>query len=111
MRRRLSFTAVGILIAWGWGVVARGAETVRDLPVEELRDKIRGGLLGQILGNLNGLPHEMRYIDEPGAVTAYTPALPDGARTDDDTDLEWVYLCAMQRHATTMLPPPVITAL
>ena len=51
-----------------------------DMPVEQLRDKIRGGLLGQILGNLNGLPHEMKYIDEPGNVTSYTPTLPEGAR-------------------------------
>jgi hypothetical protein len=58
----------------------------------ELEDRIRGGLLGQILGNLNGLPHEFKYLDEPGSVDQYRPALPDGARTDDDTDLEWVYV-------------------
>jgi hypothetical protein len=47
-----------------------------QLPVEVLRDKIRGGLLGQLLGNLNGLEHEMKYINEPGNVQKYTPALP-----------------------------------
>ena len=31
----------------------------------------------------------MKYIDEPGNVQEYTPALPDGAWTDDDTDIEW----------------------
>jgi hypothetical protein len=44
-----------------------------ELPAEILWDKIRGGLLGQMLGNLNGIKHEMRYIDEPGNVAAYTP--------------------------------------
>ena len=69
---------------------------VIEMPAEVLRDKIRGGLLGQILGNLNGLPHEMKYIDQPGNVKEYIPALLDGARTDDDTDFEWVYLYVMQ---------------
>ena len=69
---------------------------VIEIPAEVLRDKIRGGLLGQILGNLNGLPHEMKYIDEPGNVKENIPSLLDGARTDDDTDFEWVYLYVMQ---------------
>jgi hypothetical protein len=82
-----------------------------ELSAEVLRDKIRGGLLGQMLGNLNGLEHEMRYINEPGSVKDYTPALPEGARTDDDTDLEWVYIVAMQRHNTVILPPDLIVRL
>jgi ADP-ribosylglycohydrolase len=82
-----------------------------QLPVEVLRDKIRGGLLGQLLGNLNGLEHEMKYINEPGNVQKYTPALPQGAQTDDDTDLEWVYIIAMQRHNAIMLSPDLIVRL
>jgi hypothetical protein len=70
----------------------------------ELEDRIRGGLLGQILGNLNGLPHEFKYLDEPGSVDQYRPALPDGARTDDDTDLEWVYVTEMA-GAGPWIPP------
>ena len=49
--------------------------------------------------NLNGLPHEIKYIDEPGNVEHYTPVLPEGAWTDDDTDIEWVYLLAIRRIA------------
>ncbi|MHC4179860.1 MAG: ADP-ribosylglycohydrolase family protein [Planctomycetota bacterium] len=82
-----------------------------ELSADQLADKIRGGLLGQLLGNLNGLPHEMKYIDRPGSVERYTPALPDGARTDDDTDLEWVYIVTMQREQTVLLPPQRITEL
>ncbi len=82
-----------------------------DMPAEILRDKIRGGLLGQLLGNLNGLKHEMKYINTPGNVKQYTPSLLKGARTDDDTDLEWVYIVAMQRNNTTMLSPHLITKL
>lgn len=82
-----------------------------EMPAEVLKDKIRGGLLGQLLGNLNGLEHEMKYIARPGRVEQYTPALPDGARTDDDTDLEWVYTAAMHRERVIVLPSQRITQL
>lgn len=82
-----------------------------QIPVEVVRDKVRGGLLGQILGNLNGLPHEMKYIDEPGNVTDYVPALPHGAHTDDDTDFEWVYVVEMQRADSLILSPEQIAGL
>lgn len=75
-----------------------------EMGEEELVDRIRGGLLGQILGNLNGLPHEFKYIAEPGKVEAYTPGLPKGAWTDDDTDIEWVYLVEMEREGKLYLP-------
>jgi ADP-ribosylglycohydrolase len=82
-----------------------------DLPADVLRDKIRGGFLGQVLGDLNGLEHEMKYIAEPGKVADYTPALPEGAWTDDDTDFEWVYIVEMQRSRTLMLAPRRIAEL
>ena len=82
-----------------------------ELSAETLEDKIRGGLLAQLLGNLNGLPHENKYYEEPGNVTQYTPGLPEGARTDDDTDIEWVYIVAMQQGRTAMLGPDQITLL
>ncbi len=89
---------------------ADDSQTV-DMPAEVLRDKIRGGLLGQMLGNLNGLKHENKYIAEPGNVEAYTPALPEGARTDDDTDFEWVYIVAMQNENRVCLAPERIVQL
>lgn len=90
---------------------AEGPGRSIELSAESLRDKIRGGLLGQLLGNLNGLKHEMKYIAEPGNVKEYTPALPEGAWTDDDTDLEWVYIVAMQRQNAIMLSPHLIVQL
>ncbi len=82
-----------------------------EISAQTLRDKIRGGLLGQILGNLNGLPHEGKYCNEPGSVKEYTPALPEGARTDDDTDIEWTYIYAMQQKNKPLLSPQEITQL
>ena len=87
------------------------ARQLFEISAEELEDKIRGGLLAQLLGNLNGLPHENKYYDEPGNVEHYTPTLADGARTDDDTDIEWIYITAMQRDGTILLGPEPIIAL
>jgi hypothetical protein len=88
-----------------------GTRQFIELDAETIEDKIRGGLLGQLLGNLNGLPHENKYYDQPGNVENYIPALPDGARTDDDTDIEWVYIVAIQRSPTVFLSPQQITNL
>jgi hypothetical protein len=64
-----------------------------------------------MLGNLNGLKHENKYINEPGRVAEYTPALPEGAWTDDDTDFEWVYVLAMERENEIYLSPTRIAEL
>jgi len=84
---------------------------VLTISADELEDRIRGGMLAQIIGNLNGLPHEFKYIDEPGNVEHYTPSLPDGAQTDDDTDLEWVYLHEIAASGNTRIPPARIVEL
>ena len=81
------------------------------IPAEVVVDKVRGGLLGQILGNLNGLPHENSYINEPGNVQNYIPSLPDGARSDDDTDFEWFYIFEMQKNRNIFLSTDYITTL
>jgi BarA-like signal transduction histidine kinase len=95
----------------GGGAPAGQGTPQWSISAEALRDKIRGGLLGQILGDLNGLPHEMKYIAAPGNVTGYAPALPQGAWTDDDTDFEWVYIKTMQDENCLLLPPERISRL
>jgi hypothetical protein len=86
-------------------------DRLMELPADTIQDKIRGGLLGHILGDLNGLKHEMKYIAQAGNVEQYTPSLPQGAWTDDDTDFEWVYIVAMQRANRILIPPKDISAL
>jgi hypothetical protein len=95
----------------GLGVLAPVAASTLELRADVLHDKIRGGLLGQMLGNLNGLPHEMKYIADPGTVSGYAPNLPTGAWTDDDTDFEWVYVLEMQRRNALLLPAADIATL
>jgi hypothetical protein len=90
---------------------SNGPNQFIELSAETIEDKIRGGFLGQLLGNLNGLAHENKYYDEPGSVETYIPALPEGARTDDDTDIEWVYIVAIQRSMSVCLPWEHITQL
>src|SRR5690606_17858671 len=99
---RCAALALPILLATG-NVCGQEQQSEIFMPRAEVVDKIRGGLLGQILGNLNGLPHEMKYNEEPGNVTNYVPALPEGAWSDDDTDFEWVYVVEMQKNRTPML--------
>lgn len=108
--RPSALLAAALLAVLTRPLCAQDRPAVRTLAAETLEDKLRGGLLGQLLGNLNGLPHEMKYIAEPGNVASYTPALPDGAWTDDDTDIEWVYVTAMCRTGTLRLSPAQIVA-
>ena len=109
---KLGLWIVAAILGWlAAGACAAEAGRMMEMPADVLRDKIRGGMLGQILGNLNGIPHEFKYGDEPGNVEQYTPSLPEGARTDDDTDFEWVYIVAMQKENQLLLSPAQITRL
>lgn len=91
-----------------WALPAQERRVV-SIPASVLEDKLRGGLLGQILGDLNGLAHEMKYFEEPGKVTSYTPALPEGAWTDDDTDIEWIYILKIQSSKEVLLSPQAVS--
>ncbi|MBC7616092.1 MAG: ADP-ribosylglycohydrolase family protein, partial [Pedobacter sp.] len=74
------------------------------ISADTIVDKIRGGMLGQIIGNVNGFAYEFKFFDKPGEIKEYTPALPEGGVTDDDTDFEWVYISKMQQSGVVMLP-------
>ncbi len=70
----------------------------------ELRDRIAGAWLGQMVGNIYGLEYESNFIDEPGeAPFVFTTAMNkmeevDGAFSDDDTDVEYIYLMMMEKY-------------
>ena len=69
-----------------------------DLTREQLLDHIRGGWTGMLIGGIEGLAHEFKYIEEPRASLPDYPFLPDGARSDDDNDFEWTHLCFMDKE-------------
>src|SRR5689334_21569658 len=98
-------------LAMAAGAPLLAAKKPLEIPAGVREEKLRGGLLAQVLGALNGRKREMKYIAEPGDVREYTPALPDGAWTDDDTDVEWPYILEMERSRTLMLPYPRIAEL
>jgi ADP-ribosylglycohydrolase len=93
------------------GGLAQQSSRFIEIDADVVEDKIRGGMLAQVIGNLNGLPHEFKYINHPGKVEHFTPSLPDGAVTDDDTDIEWVYLREIARSGNNLIPPGQITTL
>jgi len=81
------------------------AQKTKTIKVSELKDKIEGAWIGQMIGNIYGLPHENKYIAEPGAEKwpyGYTKNIEklqkyNGAFSDDDTDVEYMYLLQMQK--------------
>jgi hypothetical protein len=84
---------------------AAAAPRMLKIAVEEYHDKVYASWLAQCVGNIYGLPHECRYIDTPGPdkfPLGYfeTQGLREanGAFSDDDTDIEYMYLLAMEQY-------------
>lgn len=75
-----------------------------EISYDTLRDKIAGSWLGQMVGNIYGLEYENKFIDEPGQPPfVYNKAMKkmsavDGAFSDDDTDVEYLYLMMMEKY-------------
>jgi hypothetical protein len=59
-----------------------------------------------LIGGLEGLPHEFKYKEQPRATLPDFKFLPNGARSDDDNDIEWTHLWFMDREETFKLPYP-----
>ncbi len=96
-----------------------GEEYIR-IGVDEYQQKVYASWLGQIIGNIYGLPHENQHIEKPGPDAfpyGYEVQNPDpadyihgyrtmlgqvreigGAFSDDDTDFEYLYLLQMEKY-------------
>ncbi len=103
----------------------------RVITHEQLLDKISGFWIGQLVGNYIGFPFENKYVDEPVPVFVdriYTyaddPALNinrndlrgfipliagwvEGAFSDDDTDIEFVTLHAVEKYGLDITYPEI----
>ena len=103
--KKIILPAVCMLIAMFLWSSAALAYKPKRIKVSELNDKIAAAWIGQMIGNIYGLPHENKYINAPGAENwpyGYTKNMDklqkyDGAFSDDDTDVEYMYLLQMQK--------------
>jgi ADP-ribosylglycohydrolase len=112
--------------------IAVGADAEeREISEEELLDKISGFWIGQIVGNYVGFPFENNYVDEAipvfvdkiytyaddpsldinredlrGFVPIFAGAA-DGAFSDDDTDIEFVTLHAVEKYGLDITYPEI----
>ena len=77
-----------------------------DLTREQLLDHIRGGWTGMLIGGIEGLAHEFKYIGEPRPTLPDYTFLQNGARTDDDNDFEWTHLYFMDKEGAFKIPYP-----
>ena len=103
----------------------------RAISEKELHDKISAFWLGQLVGNYFGLPFENEYIDEPvpflvdriytfkddetihlnrddwrGYIPIFIDAV-EGAFADDDTDIEFVTLHAVEKYGLDITYPEI----
>jgi hypothetical protein len=79
----------------------------QKISVAEYRDKVYASWLGQCVGNIYGLAHEQKYFHNPGPDNfplgysgrgAARMKELNGSFSDDDTDIEYMYLLAMEKH-------------
>jgi hypothetical protein len=114
MKLRIFFCLAVIFLLCGFSYQLKAQNSSEKkmitLPADLVVDKIRGGMLGMMLGNMNGWPYEFKNYEKHGNVETYTPSLPEGAQTDDDTDFEWVYIYNMQKTRNIYLPYSDINA-
>ena len=80
---------------------------VRRLSVEEWRDKMKAGWLGQMIGVQWGLPTEFRYQGKPipdAEVPAWEPGMINGGFDNDDLFVEMTFLRTLERHGFDVSP-------
>jgi ADP-ribosylglycohydrolase len=117
---RTLHTILSVIVLMSLSVSAAAQE--RTISRADLIDKISGFWIGQLVGNYMGFPFENVYVNEPIPVLVdryYTPfnggdlrmnrddhrafapylfTAFDGAYSDDDTDIEFVTLHAVEKH-------------
>ena len=98
------------------------SQTQKKISQDDLRDKISGYWIGQLVGNFMGFPFENCYVEDPipvlvdryykfdddssliinrNDIRGYCPIVTswiEGAFSDDDTDIEFVTLHAVEEY-------------
>lgn len=81
-----------------------GMSEILTVSREVIRDHIYGGWVGMLIGGLEGLPHENKYMEKPRNTLPDFKYLPKGAKTDDDNDFEWTHMYFMDKEGTLKIP-------
>lgn len=101
-------TAISVILFNSCSVMADSGR-YQKIAVAEYQDKVKASWLGQIIGNTYGLSYEFKFIDKPGpnkfpyGFGEYLAKVKEvnGAFSDDDTDIEYMYLLQMEKHGST----------
>lgn len=103
------FLTVTFLLGWILFAHSNDGKKRNDgfirISVKDYESKVYSAWLGQIIGNIYGLPHENAYIENPGPDN-FPLGYKDlgrvkdanGAFSDDDTDVEYMYLLLMEKY-------------
>ena len=97
----LSVLALMILTTLCQVTVCPAEEGFRRLSVEEYRDKMKAGWIGQIAGVCWGAPTEFRWVDKiiPEAdVPKWTPEMINNAFMQDDLYVEMTFLRTLEQY-------------
>ena len=130
MQSYLCFVTILVLVVSATTVEAKE----RTISHDELMDKMSGFWLGQLAGNFMGLPFENNYKDDPvpflvdrvytheddsslelnredwrGFIPIFMGAV-EGAFADDDTDIEFVTLLAVEKFGLDITYPEITEA-
>jgi len=102
-------TAAILVISFNSCSVVADSGQYQKIAVAEYQDKVKASWLGQIIGNTYGLSYEFKFIDQPGpnkfpyGFGEYLAKVKEvnGAFSDDDTDIEYMYLLQMEKQGST----------
>ncbi|MBP8849415.1 MAG: ADP-ribosylglycohydrolase family protein [Breznakibacter sp.] len=103
---RIILFASLLFLLFGCSLTEKKSDRFKTLSVQTYQDKVYASWIGQIIGNTYGLSYEFKYIDNPGPDMfpyGYGWNLVElkknnGAFSDDDTDIEYMYLNQMEKH-------------
>lgn len=109
MNRTLFIAVISAVIFYCFGCKPKKqskGEHYKTISVKEYQEAVYASWIGQIIGNTYGLGYEFTFIDEPGPDSfpyGYSWTIEDlkkhnGAYSDDDTDIEYMYLTQMEKH-------------
>jgi len=94
-------TCLCLMVACGAAACAALAQGERRLTVEQYRDKMMGGWLGQIAGVCWGAPTEFKWNDKiipEESVPAWRPEMINGAFGQDDIYVEMTFLRSLEEY-------------